>query len=188
MVQQTVSSIENVSAEVERTAAAIQRLEAHSQSISAVLNVIRGVAEQTNLLALNAAIEAARAGEQGRGFAVVADEVRTLASRTQQSTVEIQQVIERLQAGARDSSEVMLQGRAQVETSVRQAQQAGVSLTGITGAVTSINDMNTQIASAAEQQSSGDFSPMWAGQNVSGCRSIPAFDLTSELAEAFAVS
>jgi methyl-accepting chemotaxis protein len=153
VVQQTVSSIENVSAEVERTAAAIQRLEADSQSISAVLDVIRGVAEQTNLLALNAAIEAARAGEQGRGFAVVADEVRTLASRTQQSTVEIQQVIEQLQAGARDSAAVMLQGRAQVEVSVRQAQQAGDSLSGITGAVTRISDMNTQIASAAEQQS-----------------------------------
>ncbi|AHY41619.1 methyl-accepting chemotaxis protein [Stutzerimonas decontaminans] len=153
IVQQTVSSIENVSTEVERTAAAIQRLEADSQSISAVLDVIRGVAEQTNLLALNAAIEAARAGEQGRGFAVVADEVRTLASRTQQSTLEIQQVIEQLQTGARNSAAVMHQGRAQVDASVRQAQQAGASLTSITSAVTSISDMNTQIASAAEQQS-----------------------------------
>lgn len=153
IVQQTVSSIENVSSEVERTAATIQRLEADSQSISAVLDVIRGVADQTNLLALNAAIEAARAGEQGRGFAVVADEVRTLASRTQQSTLEIQQVIEQLQTGARNSAAVMHQGRAQVDASVRQAQQAGASLTSITSAVTSISDMNTQIASAAEQQS-----------------------------------
>ncbi|WP_312243852.1 methyl-accepting chemotaxis protein [Stutzerimonas nitrititolerans] len=153
VVHETVSSIESVSVEVEHTASAIQRLEADSQSISAVLEVIRGVAEQTNLLALNAAIEAARAGEQGRGFAVVADEVRTLASRTQQSTLKIQQVIEQLQSGARNAAEVMHRGRAQVDSSVLQAQQAGSSLTSITSAVASISDMNTQIASAAEQQS-----------------------------------
>ena len=153
VVHETISSIESVSVEVEHTASAIQRLEADSQSISAVLEVIRGVAEQTNLLALNAAIEAARAGEQGRGFAVVADEVRTLASRTQQSTLEIQQVIEQLQSGARNAAEVMHRGRAQVDSSVLQAQQAGSSLTSITSAVASISDMNVQIASAAEQQS-----------------------------------
>lgn len=153
VVQQTVCSIDSVSAEVARATTAIQRLEADSQSIGAVLDVIRNVAEQTNLLALNAAIEAARAGDQGRGFAVVADEVRTLASRTQQSTVEIQQVIAQLQSGARDAAEVMHHGRSQVDSSVVKAQQAGASLLKITNAVTSISEMSVQIASAAEQQS-----------------------------------
>lgn len=154
VVQDTVTAIESVAVEVERTAVAVQRLEADSQSISSVLEVIRGVAEQTNLLALNAAIEAARAGEQGRGFAVVADEVRTLASRTQQSTVEIQQVVEQLQVGAQNAVEVMQQGRQWVASSVTQAQQAGRSLSSITRAVASISDINIQIASAAEEQSS----------------------------------
>lgn len=154
VVRNSIQAIEGLADEVENAAAVIQQLESDSQQISSVLNVIRSIAEQTNLLALNAAIEAARAGEQGRGFAVVADEVRTLASRTQQSTGEIQQMIERLQAGSAQAAAVMQQSQAQARASVIQAQQAGTTLSSITQAVAAISDMNAQIASAAEEQSS----------------------------------
>ena len=153
VVDSNIQSIRKLASEIASTAKLIDKLSADSESIGSVLDVIRGIAEQTNLLALNAAIEAARAGEQGRGFAVVADEVRTLAQRTQQSTSEIRDMIERLQNGARDAVTAMEKGREQTEASVTQATSAGNSLAAITQSIASISDMNTQIATAAEEQS-----------------------------------
>lgn len=150
---EALGGIDNLVNEMERASGVIQKLENESENIGMVLDVIRGIAEQTNLLALNAAIEAARAGEQGRGFAVVADEVRTLASRTQQSTQEIQQMIERLQVGAGDAVRVMHEARGMAKDSSDQVEKAAESLGEIAGAVAQINDMNTQIASASEEQS-----------------------------------
>ncbi|RRJ83743.1 methyl-accepting chemotaxis protein [Aestuariirhabdus litorea] len=152
VVQQAISSIERLASDVNSAAEVIRKVEQDSNTIGGVLDVIRGIAEQTNLLALNAAIEAARAGEQGRGFAVVADEVRTLASRTQQSTEEIQQMIEKLQQGAAEAVRVMEVGQNRANESVERATGAGAALGAITDAVAAISDMNTQIASAAEEQ------------------------------------
>jgi methyl-accepting chemotaxis protein len=153
VVGATIESIRSLATEIEQSARVIEKLEADSAAIGTVLDVIRSIAEQTNLLALNAAIEAARAGEQGRGFAVVADEVRSLAARTQESTAEVQGLIEQLQGGARDAVQVMEQSRERAHASVDQVAGAGSSLTSIERAVSTINDMNDRIASAAEQQS-----------------------------------
>jgi len=153
LVTDSTSSIRDQAADIERAAEAINSLESETQDVGSVLEVIRGIAEQTNLLALNAAIEAARAGEQGRGFAVVADEVRTLASRTRQSTDEIREMIERLQIGAGNAVSVMEAARTKSQVSVERAESAGNSLSEITRATSSISEMSTQIASAAEEQS-----------------------------------
>ncbi|RLT97379.1 MAG: methyl-accepting chemotaxis protein [Ketobacter sp.] len=152
IVKDTIKTINDLAQEVAKAGETIHQLEADTANVGAILDVIQGIASQTNLLALNAAIEAARAGEHGRGFAVVADEVRTLASRTQESTEEIHGVIDQLQKTARVISEVMAAGQSKAEQSVAQAGSAGNSLEAITTRVEEINVMNTQIASASEEQ------------------------------------
>lgn len=152
VVNRTMEAIRTLAQDVEQASDVIQELSADSEKISHVVNVISGIAEQTNLLALNAAIEAARAGEQGRGFAVVADEVRTLANRTHDSTREIQDMIDHLQSGTTKAVEVMDKSRAQTDNSVERGREAVESLNAITDAVATINDMSTQIAAAVEEQ------------------------------------
>ena len=149
---QALSATKDMALEVQHASDVIRQLEAESDSIGSVLDVIRSIAEQTNLLALNAAIEAARAGEQGRGFAVVADEVRTLAGRTQQSTQEIQDMIERLQQGAKTASQAMVQGQTKSKYSLEQVEQVDRALADINQAVSRIKEMNAQIATATEEQ------------------------------------
>jgi methyl-accepting chemotaxis protein len=153
IVETTMSSINDTSNELEQVAQVIEKLNKDSENIGTVMDVIKGIAEQTNLLALNAAIEAARAGEQGRGFAVVADEVRTLASRTQQSTGEIENVVEQLQIAATNAVAAVTASREKSQESVQQAARAGDALSMINTSISEINDMNTMIASAAEEQS-----------------------------------
>ncbi|GIZ12006.1 chemotaxis transducer [Pseudomonas sp. NCCP-436] len=154
VIGRTTSTIELLANEMNVAMQEVEGLASSSEQIGSVLEVIRAIAEQTNLLALNAAIEAARAGEAGRGFAVVADEVRNLAKRTQDSVEEIRQVIEGLQSGTREVVSTMHSSHRQAQGSVEQVQEAVASLQRISQAVSLITDMNLQIASAAEEQSS----------------------------------
>ena len=153
IMQDTITSIQQLSLEVDNVSTAMNQLEAETGRIGGVLDVIKNVAEQTNLLALNAAIEAARAGEQGRGFAVVADEVRALAKRTQESTAEIQHIIHAVQQGASKAMQAMKVSQNKAHSTSEMASQAGQAINEITHAVARIHDMNTQIATAAEEQS-----------------------------------
>jgi len=152
VVEKTIEAIHDLANEVKTASKVIDELDSHTSNVGVILDTIRGIADQTNLLALNAAIEAARAGEQGRGFAVVADEVRTLASRTQDSTQEIQQVLEELQRASRGAVEAMQRGMSKAEMGVEQSSSASDSLSSISGKVDAINVVNEQIASATEEQ------------------------------------
>ncbi|WP_180765123.1 methyl-accepting chemotaxis protein [Vibrio parahaemolyticus] len=153
-LQSTVSKMSELSSDIASSAQAVNQVEERVESIGSVVGTIQGISEQTNLLALNAAIEAARAGEAGRGFAVVADEVRNLAQRTQQATVEIQEMITQLQASATSAVDLMEKSVVEAAEGVELVSNAGSELDGIVAQVTQINDMNFQIATASGQQSS----------------------------------
>ena len=152
IVSDTIASINSVASELQNAAETVQSLEANTEKMSSIIEVIKGIAEQTNLLALNAAIEAARAGEQGRGFAVVADEVRTLASRTQESTEEIHNMIEQLKTGTQQAVNVMNRSQEQANQSVEKSSEADRSLKRINDAADSILQINTEIATTVDSQ------------------------------------
>ncbi|ELA9372352.1 TPA: methyl-accepting chemotaxis protein [Vibrio parahaemolyticus] len=153
-LQSTVAKMSELSSDIASSAQAVNQVEERVESIGSVVGTIQSISEQTNLLALNAAIEAARAGEAGRGFAVVADEVRNLAQRTQQATVEIQEMITQLQASATSAVDLMEKSVVEAAEGVELVSNAGSELDGIVAQVTQINDMNFQIATASGQQSS----------------------------------
>ncbi|MFK3766947.1 MULTISPECIES: methyl-accepting chemotaxis protein [Pseudomonas] len=169
LIASTRQAIDNLAVGMDAAMDEARALEQRSEQIGSVLEVIRAIAEQTNLLALNAAIEAARAGEAGRGFAVVADEVRSLAQRTQVSVEEIRQVIEGLQQGTQDVVGAMHDGQKQAQASALQMEQALPTLQRIGEAVAVISDMNLQIASAAEEQSAVAEE---VNRNVAGIRDV----------------
>jgi methyl-accepting chemotaxis protein len=152
LVSQNMDGINQLARSIGTTSQAINKLGEDTNSVDNIVAVISKIADQTNLLALNAAIEAARAGEQGRGFAVVADEVRTLASRTQKSTEEIRTMLDQLKTGAKDAVQAMDEGQAQAQSSVEQAKNASDAITEISRVVTKINEMNALIAIASEEQ------------------------------------
>ncbi len=152
IIAENMQSVEQLSAQMAEASTVVGNLETDSQNIGGVLDVIRGIAEQTNLLALNAAIEAARAGEQGRGFAVVADEVRTLASRTQESTEEINKMIEQLQSGAKTAVASLEKGNSSIKQSHDKASETNAMIDEVGSAITEIQAQNLQIATATEEQ------------------------------------
>lgn len=188
LVAFTCQSITDLETGIREAAHVIHTLEGQSSEISKVLDVIRGIADQTNLLALNAAIEAARAGEQGRGFAVVADEVRSLAARTQQSTTDIQSMISALQESARSAVTVMEQSSEQAHSSVSRAEEAATALNGIGLRVNQITDMNTQIATAVEQQGAVSEDINRSVNSISGNSSINVQTGQSNLKSAASVA
>ncbi|WP_375139725.1 methyl-accepting chemotaxis protein [Pseudomonas sp. L13] len=188
LVAFTCQSITHLEVGIREAGQVIHTLEGQSSEISKVLDVIRGIADQTNLLALNAAIEAARAGEQGRGFAVVADEVRSLAARTQRSTTDIQSMISALQESARSAVSVMEQSSEQAHSSVSRAQEAATALDGIGLRVKEITDMNTQIATAVEQQGAVSEDINRSVNSISGNSSINVQTGQSNLKSAASVA